>query len=108
MIDVDHFKSFNDTHGHQAGDEVLRCIGRVLNDDHPQAVIVAARYGGEEFAVISPETNPFNMRAMCERIRKAIEAEVIEFEGEALRVTASFGSPPASPSSTTPRVRARN
>ena len=53
---------------------------------------LSARYGGEEFAVIAPLTNTFGMKTLAERLRKAIEEEVIEWEGETLQVTASFGA----------------
>jgi len=72
MIDIDSFKSFNDTFGHQAGDEVLRatahCIrGSLRNFD------VAARYGGEEFILVLPETDLTSAVALAERLRKQIE-----------------------------------
>jgi len=90
LIDVDHFKSFNDTHGHQAGDlvlkEVARCISASLRE-----VDFAARYGGEEFAVVAPEANLSAAVEIGERIRTRIaEAEVL-WQGEVLRVTASVG-----------------
>lgn len=90
MVDVDKFKSFNDSHGHQAGDEVLRMIGALLarltrKGDLP------ARYGGEEFAVVAPQTTPFGLKTIAERLREAIEQELVSFEGKELRVTASFG-----------------
>jgi len=90
MLDVDRFKLFNDAHGHRAGDAVLAAVGRVLlrvtrKGDLP------ARYGGEEFAVLLPGTTPSQVRATAERLRKAIEGEVVRFEGKELRVTASFG-----------------
>ena len=53
---------------------------------------LAARYGGEEFAIIAPHTNPYNLRSLAERLRRAIEAEEVEFEGQTLKVTASMGA----------------
>ncbi|MDC0935623.1 GGDEF domain-containing protein [Pirellulales bacterium] len=90
LLDVDHFKAFNDLHGHQAGDEVLRRVSRTLQEvvkksDSP------CRYGGEEFAVVMPNSNVAQGRVAAERVRKAIEAMVIDFEGERLKVTASVG-----------------
>lgn len=72
MIDVDHFKSVNDTYGHPRGDEVLRAVARVL-DKARRRVDIVARYGGEEFALILPETGPEGAKMVAERIRKAIE-----------------------------------
>jgi len=90
MIDVDRFKRFNDTHGHQAGDQVLRALGTVLRR-HTRKGDLAARYGGEEFALIAPFTTPAGLKSLAERLRRAIEQEVLEFDGQRLMVTASFG-----------------
>lgn len=90
MIDADHFKRFNDTHGHRAGDEVLRSIGRILVDVC-RATDVPARYGGEEFAVIAPEVTPAGLGVLADRLRQSIEAETIDFEGKRLEVTVSVG-----------------
>ena len=90
LLDVDHFKNFNDTHGHQAGDEVLRSVGRTL-----QRVVkktdTPCRYGGEEFAVVMPNTNVAQGRIAAERVRKSIEALAVDFEGQSMNVTASVG-----------------
>ena len=90
LLDVDHFKAFNDIHGHQAGDEVLRRVSQTLKEVVKKADS-PCRYGGEEFAVVMPGTNVAQGRVAAERIRKAIGAMVIDFEGERLRVTASVG-----------------
>ena len=68
MIDIDHFKRFNDAFGHQVGDEVLRLVARVINDSVVQAH-TTARYGGEEFAVILPETGLGAAEQVAECIR---------------------------------------
>lgn len=73
LIDVDHFKVVNDTHGHQAGDEVLRRVGVALAQT-ARGTDVAARYGGEEFAVILPACVPGEAVAVAERFRAAVAA----------------------------------
>ena len=71
MIDIDHFKSFNDTHGHQTGDMVLRLVARTL-DRATKGQDMVARYGGEEFAIILPETDIGIAYELAERIRQKI------------------------------------
>ncbi|MFT3691859.1 MAG: diguanylate cyclase [Kofleriaceae bacterium] len=73
MLDVDHFKLFNDTHGHPAGDEVLRQLARVLADTR-RANDVVARYGGEEFCVILVDTPKFTAAKVAERVRERVVA----------------------------------
>jgi diguanylate cyclase (GGDEF)-like protein len=92
LLDLDNFKSVNDTHGHQAGDEVLRRVGQVLAGS-VRHVDLAARYGGEEFGVIGPETDLDGAVELAERLRVALEAEQVELQdGTRLSVTASFGA----------------
>jgi diguanylate cyclase len=90
LIDIDHFKDFNDTYGHQAGDEVLRGVGRVLVDHIPSGNLVA-RYGGEEFAVIFPDADIEAVEGISERARIAIGSSPFNYEGLGLGVTASAG-----------------
>lgn len=90
MIDVDHFKKFNDTYGHQAGDEVLRSVGRVLRE-MVREMDLPSRFGGEEFAVILPTTLLATSLQVAERIRVAIEQARSNFEGAELQVTISIG-----------------
>ena len=71
VVDVDHFKAVNDTYGHPAGDEVLRCVGRALTETC-RGTDVPARYGGEEFAVIVPDCTPASAMVVAERVRAAI------------------------------------
>ncbi len=91
MLDVDHFKIFNDTHGHRAGDEVLRHVGAIMQDV-VKGLGFAARYGGEEFAVIAPGRSGEGLVQIAESLRKGIEGHVVEFEGKQLNVTASLGA----------------
>ena len=74
ILDVDHFKHYNDTNGHLAGDEVLRSVGRVLKQTVRSGDIVA-RYGGEEFIIAMPETDRQGGMNAAEKIRRAIEQE---------------------------------
>ncbi len=74
LMDVDRFKSYNDSFGHPAGDEALRMVGRILKAGMRQEDL-PARYGGEEFAAILPATNAAQAMEIAERIRKACEAE---------------------------------
>lgn len=80
MIDVDYFKTYNDTHGHQKGDQVLRTIGQLLIDSTADNDVVA-RYGGEEFIIcFTEETDPGQIFALAEKVRKSIED--YRFDGE--------------------------
>ena len=93
ILDIDDFKQVNDEHGHLQGDEVLRMVGRVL-DDESRGVDEPARYGGEEFAVALPETDLAGAVELAERIRSRIESERVPAPDgvAALRVTASLGA----------------
>jgi diguanylate cyclase (GGDEF)-like protein len=92
MLDLDDFKSINDTYGHPQGDVVLEHVARVLRDASRE-VDIPARYGGEEMAVILPHTDLAGAYAIAERLRGAIQKLAIpRGDGEsALRITASFG-----------------
>lgn len=72
MLDVDHFKSYNDTFGHPAGDEALKIVGHVIRETL-RGADVAARYGGEEFSILLPQTPGHEASAIAERIRANIE-----------------------------------
>lgn len=90
LVDIDHFKQFNDTHGHLAGDEVLKYVANTLKQSCDDTMTVA-RYGGEEFSIVAPgETIQQSMQKL-ERIRAALQLAKVTFEGKDLRVTASAG-----------------
>ncbi|HVE72816.1 MAG TPA: diguanylate cyclase [Thermoanaerobaculia bacterium] len=74
MLDIDYFKRFNDTAGHQAGDDCLRLVAQALADSLHRAGDVVARYGGEEFAVLLPETNGADARQLAEGLRERVAA----------------------------------
>ncbi|HEY8763823.1 MAG TPA: GGDEF domain-containing protein [Solirubrobacteraceae bacterium] len=90
MLDLDNFKSVNDTYGHQQGDVVLRHVARALRDTSRDADS-PARYGGEEMALILPHTDLDGSYAIAERLRTAIESLRIPGPDGPLRVTASLG-----------------
>ena len=90
LVDIDHFKSVNDTYGHQAGDQVLRQIAQILADG-VRTVDVCARYGGEELAILLPQTSIEGARDLAERLRRRIADRVVTVGGDQVRVTASFG-----------------
>ena len=87
MLDIDHFKQVNDNHGHEAGNEALRTVGRTLQEG-TRGIDVAARIGGEEFAIILTETALAGGREVAERLRLALKAVEVQKVG---RIAASFG-----------------
>ncbi len=90
MVDIDHFKNVNDTYGHQAGDYVLREMGRILVACKRQYDVVG-RYGGEEFVLLLKQIAEEDSVAVCEKIRSAVEDHVFSFEGKRLFITTSIG-----------------
>jgi two-component system, cell cycle response regulator len=90
LIDIDHFKSINDTHGHAAGDLTLRAVARAIKAAC-RTTDVVVRYGGEEFLVVLPATATADAALAAEHIRSAINGLEVEFEGKIIKVTASFG-----------------
>jgi diguanylate cyclase (GGDEF)-like protein len=90
LMDVDHFKSVNDTHGHAAGDQVLAAIGGLLRRGL-RTPDVPARWGGEEFVVVLRQTDGTGALVAAERIRKAVESLVIDSNGKRIPVTVSIG-----------------
>ena len=91
MIDIDHYKSFNDSYGHAAGDVVLRAAGELMKR-HIRSSDVVCRYGGEEFLVVMPEAGVDIARERGEALRRAVQELDISHEGMALgEVTVSLG-----------------
>jgi diguanylate cyclase (GGDEF)-like protein len=91
VFDVDHFKRINDTHGHPAGDEVLRRLSQVARET-VRRVDILARWGGEEFTVLLPDTSASGAAAAAERLRVAVEKAEIVVDGVRIPVTISAGS----------------
>jgi len=90
MADIDHFKLFNDEHGHQAGDEVLKKVASIFKENI-RLIDIAARYGGEEFAIILPKTDIHEAIIVAERIRFCVEQMNLDYCGKTLKVTLSMG-----------------
>ena len=90
MIDIDHFKQYNDTYGHLAGDDVLRKMAAIFKDSI-RSCDYAARYGGEEFLVMLPETGEDGAMHAAERIRTQVEREVFAEGDHAVSITVSIG-----------------
>lgn len=93
IIDVDKFKVFNDTYGHQQGDEVLKVVGKTLQASVRKTDFVA-RYGGEEFVIVLPNSSIEGIKSVCEKVRTNIQEAKVNYlakPGEALSVSASFG-----------------
>jgi diguanylate cyclase (GGDEF)-like protein/PAS domain S-box-containing protein len=103
LIDIDHFKRFNDTHGHDVGDAVLRLVGRTLAHGC-RAHDTAARWGGEEFAVLTSAAEPSALSATAERLRALIAASGLDRDGMELGVTASVGGARVRPGDTPERL----
>lgn len=93
MVDLDHFKDFNDRYGHLAGDEALKSVADLLKREVPRASDFVARYGGEEFSVLLPNTSEEGASRVAERIRSQVEASGIPNEavGPSAVVTLSVG-----------------
>jgi len=91
IFDIDHFKRFNDTHGHLAGDECLKKVASLMREQ-VRADDIPARYGGEEFVVVLPSTNKEDALRIAEKIRRGIESHTFDLPtGRGVRVTISGG-----------------
>ncbi|MDD5065722.1 MAG: diguanylate cyclase [bacterium] len=94
MLDIDNFKSFNDTYGHRAGDLILKTISDIIIKTIRRSD-VASRYGGEEFSIILPETNLIGARKLAEKLRKMVERNKVQYRSNGqeieLKITVSIG-----------------
>lgn len=90
LFDIDDFKFINDTHGHLAGDYVLKIITRAMKENL-RTIDTIGRYGGEEFLLILPQTDADRGGMVAERLRKAVETAIIEYEGSRISTTVSGG-----------------
>lgn len=90
LLDIDHFKSVNDTYGHVAGDEAIKHCAELIRSTFREDDFIA-RIGGEEFVVVLPGKDVNYACRLAETLRKAIEAEPIIFKGKRFKITASFG-----------------
>ncbi|MAT64390.1 MAG: diguanylate cyclase [Gammaproteobacteria bacterium] len=102
MFDIDHFKAVNDTHGHQAGDEVIRVTAATLRETIRNTDI-AGRYGGEEFAIILTDTDAACARYVAERLRRKIESLTVAYEDKVIDHTISLGVAELGPELSTPQ-----
>ncbi|MEM6532847.1 MAG: GGDEF domain-containing protein [Myxococcota bacterium] len=100
MIDIDHFKKVNDTHGHQAGDAVLREFSKTMIRAFPRRNDFLARYGGEEFVVMLPDTDSASCMRVAERFLETVRNRPIQHDSKTLSVTCSIGISTLSPGDT--------
>lgn len=90
MVDIDHFKKVNDTHGHEAGDRALVAVAQAMRGAlRPEAIL--GRLGGEEFAVLLPQADRKAAIIAAERLRQAVEQLAVEIDGMSLKITVSIG-----------------
>lgn len=98
LIDIDHFKDFNDRHGHLAGDECLRRVAQVIRSTITRPSDAAARYGGEEFAVVLPDTTAEGAVHVAENIRQSLQQVRVSLEAGVAQVSVSIGAAAMTPS----------
>lgn len=103
LFDLDHFKRVNDTHGHPAGDAVLRQAAAIVSQIIPPGTVFA-RTGGEEFAVLCPGVPAAHAWQLAEHIRRAVEASAFTAEGTRIPVTVSLGVAERAPTDQSPEV----
>jgi two-component system chemotaxis family response regulator WspR len=101
MIDVDYFKSYNDSFGHLEGDEALRKVAMAIRDAGSRPSDLPARYGGEEFVLVLPNTSPVGARMVAEKLRQTVDAMKIPhvFPAEGANLTISIGLSTMTPQS---------
>ncbi|KAG0757503.1 hypothetical protein G6F22_019941 [Rhizopus arrhizus] len=104
MIDVDHFKAYNDTYGHIAGDEALKRVANTIFASCDRSTDLAARFGGEEFALVLPGTPAGSARLAAEKLRRAVAAMQIPQKdtGSGPWLTVSIGTATAVPAAEQP------
>ena len=90
MMDIDHFKRVNDTHGHQMGDKVLEKFARRIKSNVRRADMLA-RYGGEEFTVVLKNTDTKGAAVLADKLRIAVQEKPFEVDGHSISLTVSFG-----------------
>ena len=90
MLDLDHFKSINDTYGHLVGDRVLQSVVRVARQVLREGDVLL-RYGGEEFLIVLPGAGPLDLAQMAERVRRAVNEAAVSEAGQQIAVTVSIG-----------------
>lgn len=104
MLDIDHFKQYNDTQGHQAGDQVIKAVAAIMDEHAQRATDFVARYGGEEFAMVLPNTDAQGAYLMAQRLRESIRAGAIAHpESPSGVITVSVGVASSAAGATAPR-----
>jgi len=91
LIDIDHFKKFNDQHGHLCGDACLVHVAQTISQQIKRKTDIVARFGGEEFVVLLSGSNVSEATRAAEKIRRSIESSPFQYDGKTLSVTASIG-----------------
>jgi len=91
MVDIDHFKSVNDTYGHPAGDAVLKGVAETCVRSFPRKADFVARYGGEEFAILIEDPAGPDALRLAERLLRSVREKVFAYDGREIRITASVG-----------------
>ena len=98
-VDIDHFKSINDTYGHETGDETLKVIGQTLRENL-RLDDAAARWGGDEFVILLADSHPAGMHMTAEKLRLLVEQRGYQKDGVTVRLTVSMGGTAARPDDT--------